>query len=142
MKIHEFENNWIIKLEKGNLKSFPDDFLGDEKVEKFDLPKTSLIKSPELFGSFEVLDSNGNPILQSDNLDKIKYILYANRKKPARINIPTDDTEITRLVKQYEKYLDNIVKDIENDFHNYFSSSKNFLIVSNKIFSTLNLYRY
>jgi hypothetical protein len=142
MTINEFENNWITNLEKGNLKSFPNDFLSGEEIEHFELPETSLIKSPELFGSFEVLDSSGNPILQSNNLDRIKFVLYANRKKPARINIPKDEKDITKLVKQYEKYLDNIVKEIETDFHKYFSSSKNFLIVSNKIFIALNLYRY
>lgn len=142
MTISEFENNWQERINGEILKSFPDDFIDSKDCEIIKLPKKHLMKGSELFGSFEVIDTNGNPVLTSDSYDKVKFILYANKNLPSEINIPLDDNSINSSVKEYEKHLDDIIKLMQNDFKLIFPDSDKFISVSNKIFRLLNLHRF
>jgi len=142
MRISEFENKWLQKIRDELLKSFPNDFLESDNYETLNLPGKPLIKGSELFGSYEIIDTNGIPFISVDSENKLKYILYSNFSKPERIKIPLDNSAIKNSVKKYEKHLDEILKMIINDFRAEFPASDKQVSVSSKIFKMLNLYRY
>lgn len=141
MKIKDFENIWIEKLEK-EIKSFPEDFIQNIKTKKIEMPEKDLIKGSELFGSYEISDIEGNTFFQTNNSYELKYILYANKNKPISIKIPTNENDIETVVKFHEKYLDDLLKDIELDYKKYFGNPTKLHLAINKIFSILNLRRY
>lgn len=136
----EFVIKWIIKI-KNELKIFPQDFTSSNENEILNMPAKNLLLSPPLFDSYEIIDNDGNIIFHLDALSKAKYILYANREKPLRITIPKNLEEIEAAVKSYENYIDGILKNIESDFKEKFPRSKNFALISNQIFNSLNLIR-
>ncbi|MBA4318129.1 MAG: hypothetical protein C0412_06990 [Flavobacterium sp.] len=138
----DFIKMWIEKIKGEFLKNFPDDFLEGATTSDVDLPGKVLMLGPELFGTFEITDSKGNPYLLTANFTKVKYFLYANRTTPVKMKLPVEEKDITHIVKEYEKYLDSLVTMIEKDFKKNFPESKSFLSVSNHIFGTLNLLRY
>lgn len=142
MTILEFENTWVEKIKMELLKNFPSDFITDRNCKDIKLPGKSLVKGPELFGNFEIIDTDGNTFLQTDSLYKLKYILYSNRNTPEEIAIPIDEDELKVIVKQYEEHIDELIKKVEKNFKQTFQSLKEFNLTSNKIFSTLNLSRY
>ncbi len=140
MNERDFVSKWIKKIES-NFQKFPNDFVGDIETENYDLPGKPITLGSELFGQYEIVDLDGNPVLQTDDYNFIKYILYANRLKPRSIPKPISATEIARVVKEYEAQLDSIVKEIKSELKNLLPTS-DFLRVSNQIFNALNLQRY
>jgi hypothetical protein len=138
----EFLENWKNKIESEFLKTFPEDFTDYSEVDTFELPGKTLIMGPELFGAYEVLDTEGNSVLTTQNLAKAKYILYANRNKPTKISIPKAESKLREAVKEYQNHLNNILKEIKKDFDKNYSGSKDFNTISNKIFNSLNLKIY
>ena len=138
----DFAKEWVGKIKEGMLKQFPDDFVTESETESVSLPGKLLIMGPEMFGAYEVTDSSGNPYYQSTDVNRIKYVLYANRNKPVKIDIPKDDSIILNAVKNYEKMLDSIIIEMEKSFKSSFPDSRNFLSVSNSVFNSLNLQRY
>ncbi len=140
MNERDFVSKWIEKIES-NFQKFPNDFVDDIETENYDLPGKPITLGSELFGQYEIVDLDGNPVLQTDDYNFIKYILYANRLKPRSIPKPISTTEIARVVKEYESQLDSIVKEIKNELKNLLPTS-DFLRVSNQIFNALNLQRY
>ncbi len=141
MKIKDFEIYWIEKLEK-EFKSFPELFLDNIQTKNLKMPGKDLIKGSELFGVYEISDINGETFFQTENIYKLKYILYSNRNKPSLIKIPTNEQDFELVTKAYEKYLDNLLKSIETDFNKHFSSPSKLHSTISKIFSKLNLHRY
>ena len=105
------------------------------------MPGKPIALGSELFGQFELVDLDGNPVLQTDDYNFIKYVLYSNRLKPQSIQKPKSESEIIRIVKEYETQLDSIVKEIKSELTKLLPTS-DFLRVSNQIFSALNLQRY
>jgi hypothetical protein len=142
MNISKFENKWLQKIRNELLKSFPEEFLESENCETLYLPGKPLLKGSELFGSYEIIDTDGIPFTSVDSVNKLKYILYSNYRKPATIKIPLDNSEITNSVKKYEKHLDEILKMIINDFKSEFPTSEKQVAITSKIFQLLNLHRY
>ena len=142
MTTTEFQNIWQSKIEDEVLKSFPEGFINGDDFEVIDLPGKPLLKGSELFGNFEIIDTDGDVLLSTDNIYKIKYILYANRSKPSQLKIPTNDNELVSAVKSYEKHLDEIVRMINVDFKKQFPTSDEAVKVSSKIFQLLNLHRH
>jgi len=140
MNERDFVSKWIEKIES-NFQKFPNDFVSDIETENYDLPGKPITLGSELFGQYEIVDLDGNPVLQTDDYNFIKYILYANRLKPRSIPKPISITEIARVVKEYESQLDSIVKEIKSELKNLLPTS-DFLRVSNQIFNALNLQRY
>lgn len=106
------------------------------------MPNTGLIIGSEFFGNYEIVDSKGNIHFNVDNYYKAKYILYSNRLKPEKVMQPLDDEKLVSAVKEYERLLDSILKQMERDFKQIFPESKNFPAVSNFVFNALNLKRY
>lgn len=141
MNTPEFQNTWQLKIESEILKSFPDDFIGEFDFELIDLPGKPLLKGSELFGNFEIIDTDGEVLLSTDNIYKIKYLLYANRNKPQKVKLVAENN-ITSAVKDYEKHLDEIVRMINEDYKKQFPSSDEAVKVSSKIFQLLNLHRH
>lgn len=142
MDLSEFENYWYEKVRDELLKSFPEDFINDKDFEVLKLPGTPLLKGTELFGSYEIIDMEGKPFFTTDNLNKLKYILYANLKHPKSIKILLSDNDIKDAVKEYELHLDEIVKMIKSDFISHFPESDKQIATTNKIFKLLNLQRH
>lgn len=142
MTFSDFENKWADKLEREILKSFPKSFLGENEYKTINLPGKPLLKGTELFGNYEIIDTDGNTIYNSDNYSKIKYLLYANRKTPTSVDIVTNETALSTIVKNYENHLDEIVKIIGEDFKENYPTSDKEISVVNKIFQLLNLQRY
>ena len=140
MNERDFISKWIEKIE-GSLQKFPNEFVDNIQTENYDMPGKPISLGSELFGQFEVVDLDGNLVLQTDNYSLIKYLLYANRFKPTSIKKPIDEADIVRIVKEYEAQLDLIVKEIKTEITKLLPTS-DFLRVSNQIFNSLNLQRY
>ena len=141
MREKEFESNWISQ-NRALIKNFPEDFLETENVKEMKLPDDVLVMGPEMFGQYEILDSDGNPVVKADSHIHAKYILYSNRNKPKSIKIPVDEDEVKQTVKKYEKYLDELLTEIKTEFEKNFPKSKQLFDITNHIFSSLNLKRY
>ena len=137
----EFIKKWVTEI-GGLLKTFPEDFIDNTQCEKMKLPGKSLVQGSELFGSYEILDTEGNPFTQVSDQYKLKYILYANRNKPSEIFIPKEEDKIKSAVKNYETHIDSFLIGIEKEYKNDFPTSKNFKEISNSIFYNLNIQRY
>ncbi|MCF6270466.1 MAG: hypothetical protein L3J41_12195 [Melioribacteraceae bacterium] len=140
MSEKDFINKWIEKIES-NFRIFPNDFTNSIETENYEMPGKPIALGSELFGQFEIVDLDGNQVLQTDNYNFIKYILYSNRLKPLSIPKPKDETEIKGVVKEYEAQLDSIMKEIRSELTKLIPTS-DFLRISNQIFSALNLQRY
>jgi len=137
-----FIQKWVEKLDAGKLKTFPSEFLFEADTKTAKMPGKILVLGPELFGSFELLDSEGNTQYQAPDLINAKFILYSNRAKPTEVLIPVDEIKIDEAIKSYEKYLDDLVKEIVLDFKTTFPKSSNQHEVTNQIFNALKLQRY
>jgi len=138
----EFAVQWTEEISKVLLKSFPSDFIVGLETEKMNMPQVPLVLGSELFGSYEITDIDGNSLITSDSLIKAKYILYANKEKPASIDIPKSEDEITPVVKDYEKHLDLVLHTIDKEYKKLFPEGKNFYQISSSIFNNLKLKRY
>lgn len=137
----EFGANWVAQ-NKAIIRNFPEDFLEEKEVEEVKLPVDVLVLGSELFGQYEILDSEGNAVLKTNSLIRAKYILYSNRHKPKSIKIPKNDEAVKSTVKKYEKYLDELLEQIKTKFESYFPKSRQLYDVTNYIFASLNLKRY
>lgn len=137
----DFIKKWVNEIGE-LLKNFPDDFIENTQCEKMKMPGKLLVPGSELFGSYEILDTDGNPQLQVADYPRLKYILYANRNKPTEILIPSDNEKIKSMVKNYENHIDSFLLAIEKEYKNAFAGAKNFKEISNSIFYNLNIQRY
>lgn len=105
------------------------------------LPDETLIIGNEFFGSFEIITSKGTTYELTDSLIKAKYIVYAGKHRNEKIQIPREENDIEIVVKNYEKYLDGLLKQIESDYQTKFPEGDEIQIASNEIFRKLHLYR-
>ncbi len=137
----EFTANWT-EIIKAGLKKFPDEFIEKMNCSELSLPAKSLIMGPEIFGSYEIIDADGNPVLQTNDQYKLKYILYAGRYRPSKLKIPVNPEEIKEAVRNYEKHLDKFLVEIEKEFKSNFPDAKDFYKISNMIFNNLSLQRF
>ncbi|MDQ7817795.1 MAG: hypothetical protein RDU14_12290 [Melioribacteraceae bacterium] len=136
----EFIEKWVDKI-KSELKSFPDDFVHSEEFEEVSLPGKILFLNPPLFGSYQLSDEAGDTFYSTGDMFRAKYVYYANRLKPLGIKIPVDQLRTYETVRDYERYLDGFLKEMEKDFKQTFQKTKGFKIISSQIFSSLNLAR-
>lgn len=142
MTIREFEKIWEDRILNDYLKNFPDDYINNEGCTELAMPGKTLTMGSELFGSYEVVDSEGTSHFTVQNYLEAKYIIYSNRTLPSAVQIPGNEDETNNAVKEYENFLDTVLKRIESDFKNEFPESKESVAVTNRIFSNLNLQRY
>jgi len=137
----EFITKEIKKISQEGVKIFPDDFLFPCDQNSLRLPPDELIIGNEFFGSYDVLTAKGDPFHHTDTLLKAKYLVYSGRQKDREIKIPGDEENIKTMVKNYEKYLDTILKQIEIDHRSSFPENKNVNKIVNEVFRLLNLKR-
>jgi hypothetical protein len=136
----DFIQKWVDKI-KLELKKFPDDFVHGENFETVSLPVKILFLNPPLFGSYQLTDEVGDTHYSTDDMFRAKYIYYANRTRPASVKVPIDQLHTYETVRDYERYLDGFLKEMEKDFKQIFQKTKGFKIISAQVFSTLNLTR-
>ncbi len=136
----EFIQKWVDKI-KTELKRFPEDFINVAEVEEILLPGKILFLNPPLFGSYQLTDEAGDTFYSTDDMFRAKYVYYANRVKPNLVKVPIDQLKNYEAVRDYERYLDGFLKEMEKDFKQTFQKTKGFKIISSQIFSTLNLTR-
>lgn len=136
----EFIQKWVDKI-KAELKRFPEDFINVSEVEEVLLPGKILFLNPPLFGSYQLTDEAGDTFYSTDDMFRAKYVYYANRVKPNSVKVPVDQLKNYEAVRDYERYLDGFLKEMEKDFKQTFQKTKGFKIISSQIFSTLNLTR-
>jgi len=129
------------ELSLSGIKNFPIDFIKTKKFSEVDVPDKVLVLGKEFFGSFEVSSPTGDFILTFTNEYEAKYIVYASRNRQNKIKIPSDLTSTKICVEEYEKYLDQLLREIENEYQKKIKQGKNFTSISNQIFKKLNLTR-
>ena len=138
----EFINKWTELLNSEGIKKFPDDFNNIKDFILLELPKQTLMLGKEFFGAYEVLTTSGESVYQATDLNEAKYLIYSGRNRSGNIQLPVSKDAITSATKKYEAYVDSVLSRIEIDFKREFPDSKNFPLISNKIFKVLNLIRY
>ena len=137
----EFIADWINKISSEGLRSFPGSFREIKDFQEIDLPPKSLLIGTELFGKVEIIAADGTYVLQADDYNMAKYIVYACRGKRCSIKIPLNTDEMKSLLSDYEKYLDSLVVLINKEYKkNFQGMSSDFAV--NEIFRALNLIRY
>jgi len=144
-KESQFVSRWVNAITTEGIKEFPEDFAGIYNSIEILLPEKTLIIGNELFGTYEILNVDGNHVMHVDTYEKAKFIIYSSlpcRKKPTKIKMPLDSKEIKSLLKRYEDYLDSIIIRIRNDYKKNFMDEKNSSLLINEIFRILNLARY
>ena len=141
MTSKEFITKKIREISEKGIKKFPDDFLHPCETAEITLPTGYLSIGNEFFGSYEVLKVNGESFCHTDTLIKAKYYVYAGRMKERKIKIPVGEKDIETSVRNYEKYLDNLLKEIENDYISVNPDNKDVNSVVNEVFRLLNLIR-
>ncbi len=138
----EFITQYINKHSEASSKIFPDDFTNLSDTEKLEMPHKTLVLGNEFFGTVEILTIEGTPVLQAESIHKAKYIVYANLNRSGNIIIPKNKNEIKTAVENYEKHLDWILLDIEEDLKKELPESRNLHSITNAIFLKLNLVHY
>lgn len=128
-------------LSLSGLKNFPQDFTFSKKINSIDVPEKVLSLGKEFFGSFEVTSATGDFVMTFQNEFEAKYVVYASQNRKNFINIPDDQSAVINAVKEYEKYLDNLLLEIKNEYQRKVNNGKNLTAVSNEIFKKLNLTR-
>jgi hypothetical protein len=137
----EFVIRWVERLSSKELKTFPEKFFQGD-FDEVPLPQKYLVLGPELFGSYELLDTDKKPAFRAIDINYAKFVLYANRTKPNKVLIPKNYNTIVDAIKEYEKHLDSIVRLIYEDYKAVFPKSNNQVEIANQIFSLLDLRRY
>ena len=87
------------------------------------------------------MDIDENRVIQTEDYYLVKFLLYANRTKPNSVSIPIEREEVKATIKEYEKLLDSIIKDVMENIKVVLPNSDP-LKLSNQIFNLINLKRY
>ena len=141
MNEQQFIKKWEEKIENDLLIKFPDDYIKEINTDNFKLPGRSFSITSELFGQYELMDIDENRVIQTEDYYLVKFLLYANRTKPNSVSIPIEREEVKAKVKEYEKLLDSIIKDVMENIKVVLPNSDP-LKLSNQIFNLINLKRY
>ncbi|WP_290664993.1 hypothetical protein [Ignavibacterium sp.] len=137
----DFVEFWVKQLTSGGIKKFPDDFLENSETALKEIPAKTLIPGSELFGTYEVITTDGEVVAHAENYSEAKYYVYASQQRMPEIKFPVDKNAIPRIVKKYEQYIDNIINEISKDFKKKFPDIKETSPVS-EILKIINLVRY
>jgi hypothetical protein len=141
MNQRQFISFRIQTLNTESIKNFPEDFAVISESKNYNLPGKGLLIGKKFFGEYELITAEGTEVLKVESYDKAKFFIYANRNKPKVLSVPNDDSNVRNMTTKYEKYLDSIVKRIDQDYRIKFSGAKNFTEVINQILNHLNLIR-
>ncbi len=141
MTSKEFITTTVQKISDEGVPLFPDGFLPPCETRLFKMSGQTLILGNDFFGSREVLTVDGSLFCHTESFSMAKYLVYAAGKKAREINIPVEDNNIETTVKNYEKYLDTIMKRVEKEYRSLLPEGKNPNHVINEAFRLLNLKR-
>ena len=141
MNSREFISLKVTRITEEGIRSFPEDFLFSCELNTLSLPSETLVLGNEFFGSYEVITTKGESFCHTETITKAKYLVYAGRNKSREIKIPADNKNIELVVREYEKYLDQKLKQIEKDYRQMFPEDKDVNSVVNEVFRILNLKR-
>jgi hypothetical protein len=136
-----FISFWIKKLSAENISDFPQDFMTETDFETIALPKNRLLLGKEFFGEYELITTEGIEFMRVNSYEKAKYFIYSHRNKSTHILLPNNNNAVKEMVTKYEKYLDSIMKNVDQDFKRKFPNSKNSTEIIRQIFNHLNLIR-
>ncbi|MFQ6054690.1 MAG: hypothetical protein ACE5J3_01745, partial [Methanosarcinales archaeon] len=99
----------VMLKEIGEIKKFPEDYIGKSEFEIIKVPKGKAEVFSDIHG-FHIKIGNKDLICKSPY--KAKYIQYATRNKKTKIKIPKDEKIIKKVVEQYSLYLDKVKNEI------------------------------
>jgi len=137
-----FIENWISNVQSSGIRKFPYHFIDDSQLDIVSIPIKTLVIGQEFFGAYEIITTDGESVYHADNYDEAKFIVYSSKERNGKAYIPKDKSMIKTLVDSYNKYLDDLLAQIKNDYKKNFPDGKNIHPVSNEIFQKLNLIRY
>lgn len=137
----EFISKKVKELSSEGIKNFPDDFIISCDTTSLTLPGETLIIGNEFFGMYEIITSKGNLFGQPESFIKAKYIVYSGKHRDKTISIPLEEKNIEAMVRNYEKYLDTILRQIDNEYIKNFPDGNELHSITNDIFRKLNLNR-
>jgi hypothetical protein len=137
----QFIKNWIIKNSANYEKIFPQDFLSDEKLTNIKMPEKQLVLGDLFFGFYQICSADGEVYFNEEEIYKAKYIVYASKLKQNSLDIPIELSDITTVVRKYEKYLDSIIIKIKQDIAKEQVKIKEDEAVR-QIFNIINLIRF
>ena len=141
MTSKDFITKTVKVISAEGVSVFPDDFLLPCETVPVNLPPHTLILGNEFFGSREVITTGGSLFCHTETLSRAKYIVYAAGKNNREIDVPVKESDIEIIVKNYEKYLDTILKKTEKEYRSLFPEDKDVNSVVNEVFRLLNLIR-
>ena len=141
MKEKDFIFSKSKELQLLGIKNFPADFINKKSFNSIKVPDKNLILGKEFFGNFEVTTPASDFVMTFNNEHEAKYLVYASKNRKHHINIPNEERNIKDAVESYEKYLDELLREIKKDYFKRFAAGKNFTSVSSEIFKKLNLAR-
>lgn len=142
MTEREFISHCIKEIKKEGIKSFPSDFISDNNNSSvLQTGGKTLVVGNEIFGSYEIITTDGSPVFLADNYDLAKYIIYASRERTDQITILNDNKAIRESVLKYEEYLKSLFIRTNSYYKKKFPSGST-PEVTNEIFRKLNLVIY
>ena len=125
-----------------SIKTFPDDFITDGEMLNIPLPGQRLNLGEELFGTFGIIDNTGHTIHTAQSLTEAKYYIYANRSNKNSLSIPKEEKVLTACVAAFEKYLDEMIKQIRKEYSKNFPEGISQHETVTQIFYQLDLVRF
>lgn len=129
------------KIKSSGLKIFPDDFLGSVNYYEENIPNKILFIASELFGQSEIKTSDGKFFKMVDDINLAKYYVYSSLQRKSVLKIPSENSALIKMIAEYEKYFDNLVKRIQDEIKNS-GLDVNILKITNDIIHSLNLTRF
>lgn len=129
------------KIKSEYVKKFPDDFLFSSDFFEEEIPGKTLVLGSEFFGNFELNTIDGSLFKMVDNILLAKYYIYSSTQKKQKIKIPSTNSELRKVVSDYEHYFDKLIKTIELEIPKSISHSEKLKII-NQVILNLNLIRF
>lgn len=137
-----FVEYWISKIQSSRIKHFPFDFIDKSHLETIPIPVKTLVIGQEFFGQYEIITTDGESVYHASNYDEAKFFVYSSKEREGKAYLPKDNSLTKSIVDDYNKYLDELINQINKDYKKNFQDAKNIHAVSNEIFKKLNLIRY
>ena len=137
----EFILHWA-KSNAAKIKNFPDDFIETTELLHIPLPGSRLNMGEELFGTYSIVDNTGHTVHTTQSLTEAKYYIYSNRSQKDSLSIPKNEKDLARCIAAYEKYLDEMIKQIRKEYAKKFPEGISQHETVTQVFYQLDLVRF
>ena len=134
----DFITLWYGKLLK-SIKMFPGDFASGFETREVILADRRITLGPEFFGTYQLVNSNGESALTADSIFEAKYYIYASISTSAPFKMPLNAADIEKVIRLYEKYFMELIGKIAKDHMIHFPSSERSQSVAVDILQRLKL---